>query len=29
MAAGTFGFVVRVTDSAGDHVDMNGKITVH
>jgi hypothetical protein len=27
--AGTFGFVVRVTDSAGDHVDMSGKITVH
>ena len=28
-AAGTFGFVVRVTDFEGDHVDMNGKITIH
>src|SRR5260370_25929953 len=28
-AAGTFGLVVRVTDFEGDHVDMNGKITIH
>jgi len=27
--AGTFGFAVRVTDFEGDHVDMNGKITIH
>jgi hypothetical protein len=26
--AGTFGFVVKITDFAGDHVDMNGKITI-
>ena len=26
---GTFGFVVRVTDFEGNHVDMNGKITIH
>jgi hypothetical protein len=28
-AAGTFGFAVRVTDFEGNHVDMNGKITIH
>jgi hypothetical protein len=28
-AVGSFGFAVRVTDLEGDHVDMNGKITIH
>jgi len=28
-AASTLGFAVRVTSFDGEHVDMNGKITIH